>query len=76
MKVFISIVFLLTGAFFLSCTDIADISPREKIVSVYCILTNDSVQTVDLRYSSYTSESYYELVKDAQVKVSYQLDTV
>lgn len=59
-----------------SCIDIVEIDPRERIVSVHCILTNDSVQTVDLRYSSYVSESSYAMVEDASVKISCQVDTI
>ena len=31
---------------FISCMELADLDPREQEVVVYCVLLNDSVQTV------------------------------
>ena len=77
MRITLYMMYLLFGIIFgVSCTEIADIDPKERILGVYCVLTNDSIQSVDLRYSSYISESSYPMVDDATVRVSYHLDTV
>lgn len=77
MRITLYTMYLLFGIIFgVSCTEIADIDPKERILGVYCVLTNDSIQSVELRYSSYISESSYPMVDDATVRVSYHLDTV
>ena len=55
---------------FVSCMELADLDPREREVVVNCVLLNDSVQTVSLRYTSYISENEYPYVEDAEVTVS------
>ena len=50
--------------------EVADLDPREQEVVVYCVLLNDSVQTVSLRYTSYISENKYPYVDEAEVSVS------
>ena len=72
---------LFTAAAFLflhSCVEPAYLDPKERTVAVHCVLTNDTIQLVELRYSSYISESYYPKVTDADVKIveSYSIDTV
>ncbi len=77
MRITLYMMYLLFGIILgVSCTEIADIDPKERILGVYCVLTNDSIQNVELRYSSYISESSYPVVDEATVRVSYHLDTV
>ncbi|MBO7279313.1 MAG: DUF4249 family protein [Bacteroidales bacterium] len=52
-----------------SCTEVLDLDPRSKFVVVHSVLTNDTVQTVELRYTSYLSEDYMPAVETAQVWV-------
>ena len=61
--------------FITACEESVILDPKEKVVNVKCILSNDTVQTVKLTYSSYLSESYYPPVKEAEVSVSFALDT-
>ena len=65
--IFLPVVVLL---FLVSCVERADLDPREQEVVVYCVLLNDSVQTVSLRYTSYISENKYPYVDEAEVSVS------
>jgi len=65
--VFLSVSVLLL---LVSCMEVADLDPREQEVVVNCVLLNDSVQTVRLRYTSYISENEYPYVEDAEVSVS------
>ncbi len=60
--------------FMTSCEESVILDPKEKVVNVKCILSNDTVQTVKLTYSSYISDNYYPPVKNAEVSVSY--DTI
>lgn len=65
-----SLLFLVVFIAFFACTDKADLDSREKSVVVYCVLMNDSIQTVNLRYTSYLSESSYPYVEDADVYIT------
>lgn len=65
--VFLSVSVLLL---LVSCMEVADLDPREQEVVVNCVLLNDSVQTVSLRYTSYISENKYPYVDEAEVSVS------
>lgn len=52
-----------------SCTEVLDLDPRSKFVVVHSVLINDTVQTVELRYTSYLSEDYMPAVETARVWV-------
>jgi hypothetical protein len=54
-----------------ACVEQADLDPRERAVVVKCILTEDSVQTLELKYTSYISESHYPPVEEAEVYIEY-----
>lgn len=76
MKYLINLGAMLFCALLVSCVEKADLRTGEKTVVVDCILTNDSIQTVKLCYSSQTGDNYYPPVKDAQVSVSFSVDTI
>ena len=74
-KAFYKLVVYLVPWMLVSCVEMAEIDPYEKIVFVNSILTNDSVQTVNLSYSSHISESRYPKIDTADVRVSFVVDT-
>ncbi len=52
-----------------SCTEKADLDPKERFIQVYAILENTDVQKIMLHYTSYISESLYLPVEKADVLV-------
>lgn len=73
-----STIFLLlsTFLFICSCIEKTVMDPRERTVVVDCVITNEEkLQTVNLYYSSYVSEIEYPKVEEAEVKMSFALDT-
>ncbi len=52
-----------------ACTEKAKLDPYERIVNVECVLTNDTIQTLSLTYSSYVSESNFPTIDDAKIRV-------
>ena len=73
-----STIFLLLSVFLFicSCIEKTVMDPRERTLVVDCVITNEEkLQTVNLYYSSYVSEIEYPKVEDAEVKMSFALDT-
>ena len=53
----------------ISCTEKADLDPKEKFVQVYAVLENTDLQKIMLHHTSYVSESLYLPVDKADVVV-------
>lgn len=53
----------------ISCSEKANLDPRERIANVECILTGDSIQILHLSYSSYISESHYPVITKGEINV-------
>lgn len=53
----------------ISCTEKADLDPKEKFVQVHAILENTDLQKIMLHHTSYVSESFYLPVAQADVVV-------
>ena len=73
-----STIFLLFSVFLFicSCIEKTVMDPRERTLVVDCVITNEEkLQTVNLYYSSYVSEIEYPKVEEAEVKMSFALDT-
>ena len=72
-----STIFLLFFALLLwGCMEEIVMDPGERTVVVECIIDNeDKVQTVNLSYSATVSDKTYPKVEEAEVKISFALDT-
>lgn len=58
---------------FFSCEEDVVLNPnKERLVNVFCVLTNDTVQYVNLSYTQYYDEYYDDFVdvKDADISVT------
>ena len=52
-----------------SCTETADLDPKEKFIQISCILENSKTQAITLFHTSYIAESAYLPVDEADVIV-------
>ena len=74
-----STIFLLFSALFLwGCAEkiVMESEERERIAVAECVIDSEKkVQTVNLYYSAYVSEAECPKVEEAEVKISFALDT-
>ena len=76
MKIKSTIFLLLSALFFWGCVEEIVMDPGERTVVVECVIDNeDKVQTVNLSYSATVSDKTYPKVEEAEVKISFALDT-
>ena len=76
MKIKSTIFLLFSALFFWGCVEEIAMDPGERTVVVECVIDNeDKVQTVNLSYSATVSDKTYPKVEEAEVKISFALDT-
>lgn len=73
-RIFILLKFSILFGFAVSCTETADLDPKERFVQVHAILENSDVQTINLYYTSYVSENIQLPVDEAEVIIDEYID--